>query len=394
LTFKAILEGKRFLAKDLNKQDRKKPFTCSICGGQLIPRMGDIKIWHFAHKEHGNHNSEPETEEHSKMKYYFLEVFEQSGCKTDIEVGIKSNDKLHEADVVVYEDNFHTPLVKGVVIECQCSILPYEEIADRNYHYLNNGLIPLWVLGENYIERILGKSVLLSVEKYLMEIFGILFIFKDNKIFAIDNEKTQTELSPEVLLKAALRQINNMSWMPLEIQIESKLTFKNGIRFHQKMGEIIKPLKEIQTFLLEMLEIHSLEEIARLSNNAFYSNYEELYFILKSLSTKYISKVYQFQIQCWKCNKQIDVVWEGVLRGTSYIDSSPPELSPKYPYLKEVYSKTMEKNVIGNTCPYCRAYQGNFFMRSTFLSYLYEKNKKVIDSFVNKDYSEDLQSIF
>ena len=77
--------------------------------------MGKIRAWHFAHKNLPEHTNEPETDEHREMKYYLLSEYEKLGHKSDIEVGIKTPVKLHEADVVVYEGNQHTPLVKGVV---------------------------------------------------------------------------------------------------------------------------------------------------------------------------------------------------------------------------------------------------------------------------------------
>jgi hypothetical protein len=386
MTSKAFFEGNRFLARNLKKEDRKKEFYCDICGEKLIPRMGDVRTWHFSHKNGLGHNSEPETDEHLNMKYFFLDKYEKLGHPTDLEVGIKIGEKLHEADVIVYKENPHTPLVKGVVIECQCSLISENEFTDRNYHYIQNGFIPIWILGEKYLERILKKDKFLSIEEKIINSFGVIFVFEKNKVYFITNNKQMTEMSPEVLLKSSMREIDNLEWMPLQTQIHTNLTFKNGIGYFQKMGDDFLPLLDIQSFIVQMLDLYSFESISKLSNNEKYENYEDLYDVLKRISSKYISMIYKFPVDCWKCHNEIDVLWEGIWSGYYLEDSGIPDLSPKYPTLKRVYSKTMEKYVIGNTCQFCGAYQGNFFMGNEFLSVVYEGKKYVIDVSIKNDY--------
>ena len=40
--------------KNLNLHNKKDKFICSECGKELIPRMGEINTWHFAHKVRSN----------------------------------------------------------------------------------------------------------------------------------------------------------------------------------------------------------------------------------------------------------------------------------------------------------------------------------------------------
>jgi hypothetical protein len=68
--------------------------------------------------------------------------------------------------------------------------------------------------------------------------------------------------------------------------------------------------------------------------------------------------VFQFSWTCWKCNEEMTVtyptdinVFNSEFRGN----------------LARTYSKTLEEYVVGNICPICGAYQGNFFISNKFL---------------------------
>jgi 5-methylcytosine-specific restriction endonuclease McrA len=92
---------------------------------------------------------------------------------------------------------------------------------------------------------------------------------------------------------------------------------------------------------------------------------------IEKLKMKKEIPVYKWKHECWSCKKQTDMV--------SYdfdflycfhigdINKLDKVLIEKYPFVKEVYSKTMGQMVIGNTCIYCGAYQGNFFVTEQML---------------------------
>lgn len=71
--------------------------------------------------------------------------------------------------------------------------------------------------------------------------------------------------------------------------------------------------------------------------------------------------VYRWETDCWKCGADTPVVWpqEGAL------DSELGELLAKYPdyNVQKVFSKSLGKEVWGNVCEACDAYQGNHFIR-------------------------------
>ncbi|RLG10570.1 hypothetical protein DRN73_07455 [Candidatus Pacearchaeota archaeon] len=118
---------KMLLALDKNKEkiyaSPKKIGYCEICGEKLIPRCGDIKIWHWSHK--GNNDcdkwAEPESEWHKEWKSYFP--------KENREVVIKN----HRADI---KTDY------GLVIELQNSSISEFDIFRREKFYGNM----IWIL--------------------------------------------------------------------------------------------------------------------------------------------------------------------------------------------------------------------------------------------------------
>lgn len=70
---------------------------------------------------------------------------------------------------------------------------------------------------------------------------------------------------------------------------------------------------------------------------------------------------YQWESECWQCGEETVVVWP---RGT-HLDSEVGErLAEQTEYnVQKVFSKSLNKEVWGNTCNNCEAYQGNHFIR-------------------------------
>jgi len=71
---------------------------------------------------------------------------------------------------------------------------------------------------------------------------------------------------------------------------------------------------------------------------------------------------------CWKCGKETEVVSyiiKGGGIGNSVIGSHKKLdeiLKSEYPFVKDVYSKTMQEWTIGNLCQHCGSFQGNGFI--------------------------------
>lgn len=118
----------------------KEIAICPLCEQEVIAKCGNIKVWHWSHKQDFECDTfgEPETEWHKEWKDYFpkecqevvLEhpVFSEDGC---------SFPKKHRADVYTLDEE---------VIELQNSPITPEQIIEREEFYDNM----VWIInGKN-----------------------------------------------------------------------------------------------------------------------------------------------------------------------------------------------------------------------------------------------------
>ena len=117
----AISAGERILATPEAKG------ICPVCDAELIPKCGEIKAWHWAHKSLRDCDTwaEPEGDWHYGWK-------KLAGLE-NTEVVIKKDDRVHRADI-------KTP--GGLVIELQHSPLSTADVRDREDFYKNM----IWVV--------------------------------------------------------------------------------------------------------------------------------------------------------------------------------------------------------------------------------------------------------
>ena len=97
--------------------------------------------------------------------------------------------------------------------------------------------------------------------------------------------------------------------------------------------------------------------------------------------------------QCWRCGKETPVVWcryvgEGFVCDGPYYDLDKcmerkeqimRHLSRKFPFIKRTYSKSQGREVIGNLCIHCGAYQGNFFLSRDYYEIIVEESYQFSD---------------
>ena len=126
-----IWAGNKYGKGIRKKANPKEIGFCPICGGELIPKCGVVKIWHWSHKSlvDCDNWSEPESEWHLNWKDKFP--------KEQQEVIIQN----HRADIKCKD---------GTIIELQNSSISADDICDREMFYKNM----IWLLnGET-----LGKN--------------------------------------------------------------------------------------------------------------------------------------------------------------------------------------------------------------------------------------------
>lgn len=127
-----IYNGERILPNPLKKEG----VTCPSCGKELIPKCGQIKVWHWAHKiKDCDDWKEGETSWHLDWKSKFPEAWQEY-------VMIKNGEK-HRADVLTKNKR---------VIEFQKTSISYENILKREKFYDD----VYWVLsGQQFAKNLL-----------------------------------------------------------------------------------------------------------------------------------------------------------------------------------------------------------------------------------------------
>ena len=83
-------------------------------------------------------------------------------------------------------------------------------------------------------------------------------------------------------------------------------------------------------------------------------------------------QIYKWERECWKCKKKTPRVSYYLSAGFNYrigeIEKIDIILMENYPFVKKIYSKTMEQDVIANTCVHCGSLQGNWFIGEDIVS--------------------------
>ena len=111
---------------------------------------------------------------------------------------------------------------------------------------------------------------------------------------------------------------------------------------------------------------------------------EPLKEILEELQVLKEIKIFKWERECWKCKKKTPRVSYYFTANFSYhigdIEKIDVILMENYPFVKKIYSLTMEQEVIANTCVYCGSLQGNFFIGKEIISdVIYQGLDKFLD---------------
>ena len=219
----AILDGNKAEAKPGLKGQ------CPSCGSELIPRCGNIKIHHWAHKSVKMCDNwwENETQWHRDWKNHFPVEWQEV-------VQIAEDGEKHIADVKTSE---------GWVIEFQHSYLKDEERELRDRFY---GPKLVWVVDGDRTKtsfkkfsKVLGASKVLDLGKAsahgFMSMTGILNDWKKTSCLVLFDFKDYTE-DLWLLFNEFLVPINRSFF--IEVIKESKL---NG--FYEDISSLLAPHK-------------------------------------------------------------------------------------------------------------------------------------------------------
>ncbi|WP_413382371.1 competence protein CoiA [Alkalihalobacillus sp. 1P02AB] len=146
---------------ELDALRKKTTFLCPACQKEVLLKLGEKRVWHFAHK--ANHacklDIEPETEYHLKGKKQLFQWLKSQRLDVALEVYLpiirQRPDLLVRTSQQLY------------AIEFQCSPISIEHIRKRNAGYQQMGVIPIWIMGGNRLKR--KKSSSFTVQAFEWE---------------------------------------------------------------------------------------------------------------------------------------------------------------------------------------------------------------------------------
>ena len=140
-----------------------KDAVCPLCNEQVIPKCGEIKIWHWSHKANADCDSfgEPESEWHLNWKNNFNKECQEviiKKCVSEYCYDKKYNhnhttdDHGDCTDCIFIKHRADIKLDNGLIIELQNSHLSSDKIKEREEFYGNM----IWILNGQTICSSLG----------------------------------------------------------------------------------------------------------------------------------------------------------------------------------------------------------------------------------------------
>jgi competence CoiA-like predicted nuclease len=160
-----------------NKRIRASPkekATCPLCNQEVIAKCGEIKIWHWAHKNKTDCEFEPETKEHLNMKFFLKDKLPHLIIEYNLGFAI--------ADLYDKIDN--------VAIEVQHSPISKDKFLERTKNYSNNGISVLWIFDNCLLKENCPEFLREAHKLY----FGRIYVYKKEKIYPVHFERIEREI--------------------------------------------------------------------------------------------------------------------------------------------------------------------------------------------------------
>ncbi|MEH7158253.1 competence protein CoiA [Neobacillus drentensis] len=236
----------------------KEEFFCPVCGESVLLKLGDQRIFHFAHKQGGVCRDFFENEsiyhmEGKRQLYQWL-------LKQKIPSVLEYYDKeIQQRPDIMFQFNG-----RKYALEYQCSTISESIFIKRTNSYLQNGYIPIWILSSSQIHFKRKNCVSLSNFQYLF-----LRTTSSGKLFIpsycpeIHQFQIVESIIPFSIKNAfahhSLYQIKNIGLNDLlEPQINHPIDFSSWNREIDKikLNWTIHPSRQHKSFLNEIYNSH------------------------------------------------------------------------------------------------------------------------------------------
>ncbi|WP_158587384.1 competence protein CoiA [Neobacillus notoginsengisoli] len=140
---------------------RSEEFFCPMCGGRLMIKLGEKRIFHFSHMSAAclESNFEKESAYHLAGKKKLFQWLVRQNIPAAVE---QYDPRIRQRpDITFQYEN------RCYALEFQCSTIPENLFIKRTENYLQANYIPLWILGGSRVPAHIGGTVTLSGFDYL-----------------------------------------------------------------------------------------------------------------------------------------------------------------------------------------------------------------------------------
>jgi competence protein CoiA len=166
LTAKTKSGSKICLGNNLRKDTlldlrRTEEFICPVCGEEVILKLGDQRVYHFAHKSGKvcSDEFEGESDYHLEGKLQLYQWLTRQ--KINAELEYYDQEIRQRPDIMFYYNG------QKFALEYQCSPITEQVFVKRTTTYLAAGYIPIWILGGNQLQVKGINTLILSNFHYL-----------------------------------------------------------------------------------------------------------------------------------------------------------------------------------------------------------------------------------
>ena len=155
-TGKKICLGFDYRKETLMSLRSIEEFVCPICRERVLLKLGDQRIFHFAHKQGTQCREffENESYEHLEGKRQLFQWLVKQNIPSELEYYDRN---IHQRPDIMFK-------FKGqkFALEYQCSSLPDKVFRKRTIAYLENGYTPFWVLSSSHLHQKRKNLITLS----------------------------------------------------------------------------------------------------------------------------------------------------------------------------------------------------------------------------------------
>ncbi|MFF2446162.1 competence protein CoiA [Neobacillus sp. NPDC058068] len=242
----------------------KEEFICPICGEGVSLKLGDQRIFHFAHKQGGQCRDfyENESQYHMEGKKQLYQWLIQQKTPSVLEYYDK---EIQQRPDIMFEHKG-----KKYALEYQCSTLPEKVFIKRTQRYLEKDYIPLWIISSSHIHTKKRNITALSnfhyfflrststgylyipsycPEKHLFQLVEPITSYSIKNVFAHFSFYLPNDLKLDGLLEPSRKQQHSLSSWNREIEkFNLNLTLHPGKAQQPFLQEIYN--KNLNLFLL------------------------------------------------------------------------------------------------------------------------------------------------